>query len=68
MFKAGKVAMFIGGAADTFESADGEVLDIRAAVVPQGAESRTTFAWTASTVVNAQRRRTPSSPPRPWSP
>jgi len=53
MFKAGTVAMFMGGASDTFESADGEALDIRAAVVPMGPESRTTFAWTGSTVVNA---------------
>lgn len=53
MFKAGKVAMFMGGASDTFESADGEVLDIRASVVPMGPQSRTTFAWTASTVVNS---------------
>jgi len=54
MFKAGKVAMFMGGAADTFESAEGVALDIRAAVVPKGPKSRTTFAWTGSTVVNAK--------------
>ncbi len=54
MFKAGKVAMFMGGASDTFESADGVALDIRAAVVPKGPKSRTTFAWTGSTVVNAK--------------
>ena len=54
MFKAGKVAMFMGGASDTFETAEGEVLDIRAAVVPKGPKSRTTFAWTGSTVVNAK--------------
>jgi multiple sugar transport system substrate-binding protein len=53
MFKAGKVAMFMGGASDTFESADGVALDIRAAVVPKGPKSRTTFAWTGSTSVNA---------------
>ncbi|MBA2374001.1 MAG: extracellular solute-binding protein, partial [Chloroflexi bacterium] len=54
MFKAGKLAMFMGGAADTFESAEGEALDIRAAVVPKGPKSRTTFAWTGSTAVNAK--------------
>lgn len=54
MFKAGKVAMFMGGASDTFESADGTALDIRAAVVPKGPKSRTSFAYTASTVVNAK--------------
>jgi multiple sugar transport system substrate-binding protein len=54
MFKAGKVAMFMGGATDTFETADGVALDIRAAVPPKGPKSRTTFAWTGSTVVNAK--------------
>lgn len=54
MFKAGKVAMFMGGASDTFESAEGEVLDIRAAPLPKGPTSRTSFAYTASTVVNAK--------------
>jgi len=53
MFKAGTVAMFMGGASDTFESADGTVLDIGASVVPMGPTSRTTFAWTGSTVVNS---------------
>ena len=67
MFKAGKVAMFMGGASDTFEDADGNVLDIRASVVPKGPRSATTFAWTASTVVNAKANATPSSPPRRWS-
>jgi multiple sugar transport system substrate-binding protein len=54
MFKAGKVAMFMGGATDTFETAEGVALDIRAAVPPKGPKSRTTFAWTGSTVVNAK--------------
>jgi multiple sugar transport system substrate-binding protein len=54
MFKAGKVAMFMGGASDTFEDVDGVALDIRAAVPPKGPKSRTTFAWTGSTVVNAK--------------
>ncbi|CAN5592701.1 hypothetical protein BH23CHL7_BH23CHL7_20070 [soil metagenome] len=54
MFKAGKVAMFMGGASDTYEDADGNVLDIRAAPVPKGPAERVTFGWTASTVVNAK--------------
>jgi len=47
-FRAGKIAMFIGGAADTFEGLD----VVGASVVPH-ANNNTTFAWTASTVVNA---------------
>jgi multiple sugar transport system substrate-binding protein len=47
-FRAGKIAMFIGGAADTFEGLD----VVGASVVPHAAND-TTFAWTASTVVNA---------------
>jgi multiple sugar transport system substrate-binding protein len=54
MFKAGKVAMFMGGASDTFETADGVALDVGASVVPKGPKSRTSFAYTASTVVNAK--------------
>lgn len=49
MFKAGKVAMFMGGAADTFEGLD----VVGASVVPSGPANRATFAWTAATVVNA---------------
>ena len=40
MFKAGKVAMFFGGASDNYADADGNPLDIRAAVVPKGPASR----------------------------
>ena len=47
-FRAGKIAMFMGGAADTFEGLD----VVGASVVPH-AKNDTTFAWTASTVVNA---------------
>ena len=47
-FRAGKIAMFIGGAADTFEGLD----VVGASVVPHAADD-VTFAWTASTVVNA---------------
>jgi multiple sugar transport system substrate-binding protein len=62
MFKAGKVAMFMGGASDTYEDANGNVLDIRASVVPKGPASRTTFAWTASTVVNANGANVKKNP------
>jgi multiple sugar transport system substrate-binding protein len=47
-FRAGKIAMFVGGAADTFEGLD----VVGASVVPHAADD-VTFAWTASTVVNA---------------
>jgi len=48
-FRGGKIAMFMGGAADTFEGLD----VVGASVVPHG-KNNTTFAWTASTVVNAK--------------
>ena len=47
-FRAGKIAMFVGGAADTFEGLD----VVGASVVPH-AKNDVTFAWTASTVVNS---------------
>ena len=56
MVKAGKVALFFGGAADDLDYAakkDPANAVIKMAVVPSGPQSRTTFAWTASTVVNA---------------
>lgn len=49
MFRAGQVAMFMGGAADTFEGLD----VVGASVVPAGPENRRTFSWTASTVINS---------------
>jgi len=53
MFKAGKVAMFMGGAADDLDRVDG--LDVGVVRVPGHPEtgSHTTFAWNASTVINA---------------
>lgn len=49
MFKAGTVAMFMGGASDTFDGID----VVGASVVPSGPANRTTFSYTASTAVNA---------------
>ncbi|MEA3334643.1 MAG: sugar ABC transporter substrate-binding protein [Chloroflexota bacterium] len=51
MFKAGKVAMFMGGAADDLDRVEG--LDVGVVAVPAGPAGRPTFAWTASTVVAA---------------
>ena len=54
MFKAGKIAMFMGGAADDLDRVPG--LDVGVVRVPGHPKtgSHTTFAWNASTVVNAQ--------------
>lgn len=55
MMKAGKIGMFYGGATDDLDYAykkDPANAEIRMSLVPSGPESRTTFAWTASTVVN----------------
>ncbi len=53
MFKAGRIAMFMGGAADDLDRVEG--LDVGVVPVPANPDtgSRTTFAWNASTVVNA---------------
>lgn len=53
MFKAGTVAMFMGGAADDLDRVEG--LDVGVALVPANPTtgSHTTFAWNASTVINA---------------
>ncbi len=53
MFKAGKVAMFMGGAADDLDRVEG--LNVGVSPVPKGATGEnTTFAWTAATVINAK--------------
>jgi multiple sugar transport system substrate-binding protein len=52
MFKAGNIAMFMGGAADDLDRVEG--LDVGVVAVPAGAAGRPTFAWNASTVVAAQ--------------
>ena len=54
--KNGKVAMFFGGAADDLDIAhtkDARFAEMKVALVPQGPQNRATFAWTASTVINA---------------
>jgi multiple sugar transport system substrate-binding protein len=51
MFKAGKIAMFMGGAADDLDRVPN--LKVGMARVPMGPKNRTTFTWTASTVINA---------------
>jgi multiple sugar transport system substrate-binding protein len=49
MFKAGKIAMFMGGAADTFEGLD----VVGASVVPEGPENRANLSYVAVTAVSA---------------
>ncbi|HET9222272.1 MAG TPA: hypothetical protein VFO07_07200, partial [Roseiflexaceae bacterium] len=54
--KNGKVAMFFGGASDDLDYAhakDPQFAELKMALVPKGPKSRATFAWTASTVLNA---------------
>lgn len=54
--KNGKVAMFFGGAADDLDYAhtkDARFAEMKIALVPKGPQNRQTFAWTASTVINA---------------
>lgn len=52
MFKNGRVAMFMGGAADDLDRVEG--LNVGVVSVPVGATGEnTTFAWTAATVINA---------------
>ncbi|HEX5688401.1 MAG TPA: sugar ABC transporter substrate-binding protein, partial [Roseiflexaceae bacterium] len=54
--KNGKVAMFYGGAGDDLDYAhakDPKFAELKIALVPKGPKSRATFAWTASTVINA---------------
>ena len=56
MMKAGKIGMFYGGATDDLDVAykkDPVNAEIKMALVPTGPKDRTTFAWTASTVINA---------------
>jgi multiple sugar transport system substrate-binding protein len=53
MFKAGRIALFMGGAADDLDREPG--LDVGVVPVPRHPEtgSQTTFAWNASTAVSA---------------
>jgi multiple sugar transport system substrate-binding protein len=54
MFKAGRVAMFMGGAADDLDRVEG--LNVGVSSVPKGNATgeNTTFAWVAETVINAK--------------
>jgi len=57
MAKAGKVAMFFGGAGDDLDYAyqkDPNNAKMMMALVPKGPKDRTTFAWTAITAVSSQ--------------
>ncbi len=59
MAKAGKVAMFYGGAADDLDYAytvDPKNVKLVMTVVPKGPKDRTTFAWTAITGVSTQTK------------
>lgn len=62
MFKAGRIAMFMGGAADDLDRVEG--LDVGVVPVPAHPEtgSQTTFAWNASTVINASSPLAQSNP------
>jgi len=62
MFKAGKVAMFMGGAADDLDRVEG--LNVGVIPVPANPETgdNTTFAWNASTVINASSPLAQSNP------
>ncbi|MBC8170208.1 MAG: extracellular solute-binding protein, partial [Anaerolineae bacterium] len=53
MFKAGKIAMFMGGASDDLDRVEG--LDVGVVRVPGNPTTgdHTTFAWNASTAINA---------------
>jgi len=54
--KNGKVAMFFGGAGDDLDyahSKDARFAEMKMSLVPKGPKNRETFAWTASTVINA---------------
>jgi len=54
MFKAGKIAMFFGGASDDLDRVPN--LEVGHVRVPKGPKDRTTFAWTASTAINAKTK------------
>lgn len=53
MFKAGRVAMFMGGAADDLDRVEG--MDVAVVSVPRNPDTglNTTFAWSATTVISA---------------
>ena len=53
MYKAGKIAMFMGGAADDLDRVEGVPTQVIHVPAHPETGSITTFAWNASTVVNA---------------
>jgi multiple sugar transport system substrate-binding protein len=59
MAKAGKIAMFFGGAADDLDLAhakDPKNALLKVALVPKGPKGRATFAWTASMGINSKTK------------
>ena len=55
LFKAGKVAMFFGGAGDDLEKQVGNKFKVGMAEIPHG-DKKTTFSWIASTVVSSRTK------------
>jgi multiple sugar transport system substrate-binding protein len=53
MFKAGRVAMFMGGASDDLDRVDG--LEVGVSELPHG-RTRATFSWTAHLVISSQTK------------
>lgn len=61
MMRAGKVATFFGGASDSYDydhAKDAKIPVIKTALLPKNPKTgkRTTFAWTASTVVSSSTK------------
>jgi multiple sugar transport system substrate-binding protein len=56
LFKAGKIGMFMGGAADDLDRVEGLPVGVVAVPRHPKTKSNTTFAWTASTVVSASTK------------
>lgn len=54
MYKAGKIAMFMGGAADDLDRVEGVPTQVIAVPAHPETGNATTFAWNASTVISAQ--------------
>ena len=53
MFKAGRIGMFMGGAADDFDRVEGMPVGVVRVPADPNTDSHATFAWNASTVINA---------------
>ena len=54
MYKAGKIAMFMGGAADDLDRVEGVPTQVIHVPAHPETGDQTTFAWNASTVISAQ--------------